>query len=138
MRMVVNHVAFYEAYTMTQLVQGVEQLYKDLLTRQTIEGTVEFPDIRSAMLRSPIINHNHIFRPTIKLDVNLGDLGFFKSGPNDDAAFQRLDNILDQLDVGTYHYPCTTISASPNEQWCEDQNDDGSVRCASFSASAFV
>jgi hypothetical protein len=132
MRMVVKYIAFYEGYTMTQLVQGVEQLYNQLSARESPRRTVEFCDIRSAMLRSPIVNHNHIFRPSNTITVNLGDLGFFGYVPGNGVEFHKLDNILDQLGIGIYHYPWTTVSVSPNGQWRPDRNSDGSIRRVFF------
>jgi hypothetical protein len=126
--MAVKYIAFYEGYTMTQLVEGVEQLYNRLSAWQSPRRTVEFCDIRSAMLQSPIINHNHVFRPSNMIDVELGDLGYFRNTPGNTVGFRKLDNIIDQLGDDIYHYPRTIVSVSPNGQWHQDRNSDGSIR----------
>jgi len=128
LRALFKYIAFYPEYTMTELVQGIEQLYHCVSAQQNQKGAIDFHDIRSVMLQSPVINHNHVFRPSAHVDIGLGDLGYFEVQPDDGTPiFFKLDSLLDEVCLSVYHDPLTVITASPNG-WSTSQHVDGSTQ----------
>jgi hypothetical protein len=118
---------------MQDLVQGIQQLHHYLLAQQHQGNAIDFHCIRSAMLKSPVINHNHVFRPPVHLDIGLGDIGYFEVQPDTTPKFFKLDNLLDEICLGVYHDPLTVITASPNN-WSASETMDGSIRLVTYLA----
>jgi len=76
LRALVKYIAFYTNYSMIDLARNLQQLYRRLQDQQMEFGPLTFQQIRAAMMESPVINHNHVFRPLTHVDVALGDLGY--------------------------------------------------------------
>lgn len=129
LRTLLKYTAFYTNYSMVDVTRNLQDLYRRLQDQQMEFGTLTFRQIRAAMMETPVINHNHVFRPLSHVDVNLGDLGYIDSDTRTGATvFVKLRNVLHELGPDVYHDPLTVISASPDPHWEMCKNPDGSLR----------
>jgi hypothetical protein len=98
---------------MRQISEGVTEMRNEVEALVQYKSKVTFCDIRQIMLRSPIINHNHVFRPDLHIQVSLGDLGYIDSQPGERPTFVCLENVLDKLGQGISMDPLTTMTTEP-------------------------
>jgi len=136
LRALVKYIAFYTNYSMVDMVNNLQDLYRRLQDQQMELGPLTFQQIRAAMMESPVINHNHVFRPPTHVDVALGDLGYIDTQTGT-PVFVKLANFLHELGHHVYHDPLTVISASPDPCWEMCQNPDGSC-CYTFKYPQYI